>query len=260
MPLFFFISGYFFKRRPFFISIKKDLYQLLIPWLFFVFILFFTYLSLNLIGGYSIIDGIRNTILKIDFLDDNCWILYLSIWFLPCLFFVWVLYLFLFTFKLHILVPLLYLIGYFLQINKYNIPLFIDTTLSVIVFYMAGHFYSSVKRELPQFVILLMFVLYLLLMISLSPYVDLKYNVFPIYLVLSSFLAIYPLLKFCYYLSKTSFFASNILKKIGNCSLILLGLHRPIIEIENIIISKTPFPKEMYSFILFFTVIPIAYF
>jgi hypothetical protein len=157
------------------------------------------------------------------------------------------------------LVPSLYLIGYFLQINNYNIPLFLDTTLSVIIFYMAGHIFTSIKKDLPPFVVIVLFLLYILLMTSLSPHVDLKYNVFPFYLIISSSLAIYPLLKFSYFLSKNSYFTSNILQKIGNCSLILLGLHRPIIEIENIIISKTPFPKEMHPFILFFTVIPIAY-
>lgn len=259
MPLFFFISGFFFKKRPFLISIKKDIHQLLIPWFFFAIVLFFTYLSLNLFGGYNLKDSIINTILKIDFLDEECWILYLSIWFLPCLFCVRVLYLFLFTYRLHILIPLLYLTGYFLQVNKFNIPFFLDTTFSVIFFYMVGHFYSSVKKELHPFAVFFMFLIYILLMTSLSPHVDLKYNVFPFYLFISPFLAIYPILKFSLYLSKACSFASNVLKNIGNSSLILLGLHRPIIEIGNIILLKTPIPERLHSFILFFTVVPIAY-
>ena len=55
MPLFFFVSGCFFKEVSLKVFFKKKWQQLLIPWLFFAAILFLVLFTLNLYSTHSLI-------------------------------------------------------------------------------------------------------------------------------------------------------------------------------------------------------------
>lgn len=78
MPLFFFASGIFFRVKPLKEGILKDIKTLMIPWMTFSFFLVLCSLLLKFMS-----DG-EGPLFRP--LDEDCWILYHTIWFLPCLF------------------------------------------------------------------------------------------------------------------------------------------------------------------------------
>lgn len=84
MPLFFACSGFFFKDKPLWEGTLKDVKALLMPWLTF---------SLFLVCCSLILQHFSNGAGPIfQPLDENCWILYYTIWFLIALFIVKLLY------------------------------------------------------------------------------------------------------------------------------------------------------------------------
>lgn len=91
MPLFFFCSGIFFKNRCFKDTLVNNFRQLIFPYLFFLLILNCSYFIVNLYAGESIVLAFSNVVKEIDFLNVDSH-LYLTIWFLPCLFIVKLLY------------------------------------------------------------------------------------------------------------------------------------------------------------------------
>lgn len=84
MPLFFVGSGFFFKDKPLVVSTIKDVKGLLIPWFTFSLFLVACALFLQFASGGSA--------LAFQPLDENCWILYYTIWFLISMFIVRLLY------------------------------------------------------------------------------------------------------------------------------------------------------------------------
>ena len=90
MPLFFFLSGVFFKPGSIKNVIVKGLKQLMVPWTFFLGVLYLGYLLVSLkAGGLGVfLDVITKHSNPLDE-DAKLW---LSIWFLPCLFMVRTLY------------------------------------------------------------------------------------------------------------------------------------------------------------------------
>ena len=91
MPLFFFCSGIFFKNRSLKEVLTNNIRQLIVPYMFFLLALNGSYFITNLHAGDSILLAFRNVIEELDILDEysHC---FLAIWFLPCLFFVRLLY------------------------------------------------------------------------------------------------------------------------------------------------------------------------
>lgn len=78
MPLFFFASGIFFREKPLKEGVLKDVKTLMIPWVTFSTFLVLCSLLLMVVSNG---DGPQ-----FRPLDEDCWILYYTIWFLPCLF------------------------------------------------------------------------------------------------------------------------------------------------------------------------------
>lgn len=78
MSLFFFCSGVFFKDKPLKDGILKDVKTLMIPWVTFSVFLVLCSLLLKIAS-----DGEGPMFRP---LDEDCYILYYTIWFLPCLF------------------------------------------------------------------------------------------------------------------------------------------------------------------------------
>lgn len=92
MPLFFFVSGCFYKQRNFLMFLKKKANGLLLPYLFFVVCFFLMSLLLNSVQSNNLLTGIQTTLSTINPADEHCWILYRTIWFLLCLFEISVMY------------------------------------------------------------------------------------------------------------------------------------------------------------------------
>ena len=90
MPLFFFLSGVFFKLRSFREVVSKGLRQLIVPWLFFVVVLYVGYLLVSLKAGD--LNSFMNFLTQHSSPMDEDAKLWLSIWFLPCLFLVRIFY------------------------------------------------------------------------------------------------------------------------------------------------------------------------
>ena len=91
MSLFFFCSGVFFKKRSVKGTLTNNFWQLVIPYVFFLGALNGCYFITNLHAGYSISVAYENVMVGLDLLDENSHF-YLAIWFLPCLFFVRIMY------------------------------------------------------------------------------------------------------------------------------------------------------------------------
>ena len=92
MPLFFFASGCFHKQKDSMSFIKKKVKGLLLPYLFFVACFFIMSVFLECMQSHSLSIGILSTISSLNPMNEHCWILYRTIWFLLCLFEISVIY------------------------------------------------------------------------------------------------------------------------------------------------------------------------
>ena len=146
MPLYFILSGLFFKPYGSFLEfLVKKINRLLIPFFFF-FIVCSIILPLVLKGtsliSYNIsLESISNSLIEEDFFN-------LPIWFLLCLFNTNILYYaincLLFkskrrTFLIGIVCLALGIVGYKLAEYQVNVPFYIDSTLVSIPFFFCGH-------------------------------------------------------------------------------------------------------------------------
>lgn len=269
MPLFFFVSGFFYKRnKGFFISKFKSI---IVPYLFFL-------LTLILINALNeiIFDAYYGNAFNCKFLDNINYsflmfvsgnensLFFKTIWFLPVLFFTELLYYLIDYIRIRylkeIMILSMYLLGTTLFHYDMQIPYFIDTMFSSIIYiYLGNLFYKNkdifnitkkVKNSVALIFIIVPFVICFLFNIK----VDYKYNIVPIIdlpLSLLSIIGIYFVLE-----------RINCNKKlvyIGQNSLILFGLHRPIFSIISPIINKfLIFPYN--SFIIVILTVIILYY
>lgn len=234
MPLFFFVGGCFFHNYHLGNYLVKNIKQLLIPYLLFVLcmIIVRSFQDVNLSSYWT---SISNAFTSIDPLDESDCYLYESIWFLICLFNVRILYWFInyvcngmLEWKVVVCV-LLYVIGYVFQRAEINIPLFIDTSLSVVIFYSMGEVFHAKGLDdvrVSWWLILIAFAICIIACWFLRPSVELKDNHYPLYLILISPIMISSL----YFLSKgLSRFPDNMavsfLNRAGVGSLCILGFH-----------------------------------
>ena len=112
-----------------------------------------------------------------------------------------------------------------------TLPLFLDTACSVIIFYGLGHlFYSSgmYKKHLHPLWTFAIMLAYTVAIILLRPNIDIKYNVFPWYLIFISLPAIYAFYQICLYITAYSNMLVRFLEDCGRKSITLFGLHRPL--------------------------------
>lgn len=84
MPLFFFCSGCFYRQKDWGDFLKDNVRSLLIPYLFFVLVLHSTYFMLD-VKASGIDKAITSLGGNLNILNENSH-LYLTIWFLICLF------------------------------------------------------------------------------------------------------------------------------------------------------------------------------
>ena len=175
MPLFFFCSGFFFKDTSLLDSFKKDFKAIIIPWFTFVSVLLFCTLVLLLFsnGFHTVFNP----------LDENCFFLYYTIWFLICLFTTKQLYNILNKLHIPTIISCMFLscIATVLNLLNLNIPFFIDSALGMLIFYYAGNIFREKeyhKLRLPIWLIISLFSFYIVIVWLLGPhcYVDIKHN------------------------------------------------------------------------------------
>lgn len=225
MPLFFFCSGVFFKERPIWDSTIKDLKTLMIPWVTFSMFLMINSMILKFFSNGE------GPVLKP--LDENNYVLYYTIWFLPCLFLTRFFYRFIIKNNNILIVGLLclsgYVVAYILKLHDMNLPFFLDSAISMLLLYHCGHLfniYGLIKRKFPLSVSVLVLVFYVVLVWLIEPQVNIKDNLYPIYLFVLSLTPIYALYQICCRIK------NGFLAYCGMASLAIMGLHHPICDFE----------------------------
>ncbi len=265
MPLFFFVSGCFFKPRPFGEFLRRDVRQLLVPWLTFVCFLFLSYYILGIYVSRSLRPS---WLIELNVLDEHCMCLYHNIWFLVCLFLTrllfWALYKLSDGRMLKILTGgvILYLLGYVLQQKNVNIPFFADTACSMTLFYALGYAfkcYGLHEKLRTWWAALLPLAAYVAVGLLLHPHVAIKDNVFPWYIIFYSLLGILS----CYALSalllKGRVPGTRFVERCGVISLSLLGFHGPVFLFLMPALNKLSFPLWLNVVLLLGISIPLIF-
>ncbi len=205
MPLFFFVSGCLYKHDNLIQIIRHKATKLLMPWIIFCVILSFVlgvleYHQCRTIAG--VIYFYESDFLKGISGNRDSLCMYGTIWFLICLFEVTVLYSIILSHIRHrwvitIICLCLYICGYSLCQYKIVLPFFLDTTLSVIIYFHIGYIFRKDgldKKTIPLNFAAIGLVLFLTLCVFLNPYTDFKENHFEWYILPLSLLAITSLL------------------------------------------------------------------
>lgn len=242
MPLFFFISGCFFKNIKLSSMLAKRVQTLLIPYISFSFLFLIGYTIVGCFDGSSIMDSFFRVLSTFNLLDEDCKYLYRTIWFLLCLFEINIMYALLSKLSriyktLGVLVC--WILGAYLR--GIDIPIFLDSALSCILYYHIGYEFFSlgfykrdISKAIPWFVLILLSVAIVILL----PNVNLSRNEYPLYLpllALAYIINLYYLIKAI--LSVMPSFIDKILTILGKDTLLILGFHR-----FYFIIFETLFP------------------
>lgn len=233
MPLYFFLSGLFFK--PYLISeffIKKT-NNILIPFLFFIFLsdLWLKYIC-KIEADFTLISLFKDPNTKR--LISNC-----PLWFLLCLFETNFLAYGIIRYmkepkKIILAVSILTAIGVFVSTKGIILPVWLDSTLLALPFFFAGYFFKRTeliyqnirKRNLVFITLLCLLVSYGIYLLYDSHIVfmstEIEGNALLAYINSLSFvIAIMALCKLMVWLPVISY--------LGRYSIILLGLHAPLL-------------------------------
>lgn len=272
MPLFFWVSGFFFKEKPMWEYCKHKAFQLLIPWAFFLTVLCLYFESLGLLSTHSFLLPLKSIVQNIDsgIMGNENSYCYYTIWFLVALFFVSVVY--------AVLVRLirnkwlqtfffigLYIIGWGLQTAQIDFPYFLDTVCSILIYFHLGYLFKESGLYKKLISLKITFTALLLLFVGvvfLQPVVDLKYNIFPIYYVfLSSMIVFFMYQTIKSIATKYAPEQNRVvywLAKLGNDSLIIFGLHRPIYECCYVLQSRLNMNMTLFNIVMVFAAILIS--
>lgn len=143
MPLFFTLSGYFFnEERPLWDNIKVKFKTLIIPYCFYFILLESLFIIIHKFFY-------QNVYFNWEIFLKPYWVVG-PMWFLLGLFFTSVFFAiiakcFKNTYVIIALSILLGIIGYLLSIYKISLPIYIDSALSMIIFYCFGYFLRKFK-------------------------------------------------------------------------------------------------------------------
>ena len=182
MPLYFILSGLFFKKYEGFVGfLRRKVNKLLIPFLFFYLI---SVIMMTLLSNHSFWDLLGYFIYKEEF--DN-----IPIWFLLCLFEVNIIFYILYLLSniaktpIPILFVLSFLSGFLgLWLSKKSINLygFIDSALTAMPFFFFGWFIGQktdyLRKPISKYVGVVIIVLSFLFLYFFAAHVDYKSNTF----------------------------------------------------------------------------------
>lgn len=250
MPLYFYLSGLFFSSYNGLSSfLKKKINKLLIPFLFFYITTSVMLPNILSFLGYNIRNenalGIRSLWAFFDLeLFPNG-----PIWFLLCLFIVnfifYILKIVSDTFKYNIFILtiaciIIGYIGYWLGSNKYNLPMFIDTSFTSLPFFLFGYLsrkYTSIlyknKFDRYNLIIILLCFIYIYIFSGPVEYFRNEYKVNILELYISGFIGIL----FIILLSKIIQHIP-IISYYGKYSIVILCTHNLLIQPIYLIINK----------------------
>lgn len=261
MPLFFMVSGFFYHIQEPRLLLIKTFNRLLIPYIFFVLLNITFFWAINFASTKDFILSLNKCLDKINFLNEDCVILYRSIWFLLVMFLVTNTYNYLYTiFKdnwllwLSLIVLTIYVIGYYIQF-KINLPFFLDSVLSVILLYHIGHIARRLNinkftfnENNIKYYNLVFFVALSFFTFTIAPQVDFKSNVFPFWIPILSFLFIISLYGIICFIP---FMIKRFLIKCGIYSISILGFHRIFQDALFIIYSKIGISNQFAQIAIF---------
>lgn len=234
MPLFFFVSGCFFKDYRFGDYLIKNIKQLLIPYLLFAFCM----VVIKQMRAPDIMSSLISAFSSLNPLDESDSYLFESIWFLMCLFNVRLIYWGINRvcrgemWKEISVCGLLYIVGFALQKTGVNLPLFIDSALTTVIFFSLGELYHKKgwdNQKMVWWTLLVIFVSCVGICYLFHPMVELKDNQFPLYMILISIAMIVFIYYISLWLSKYPHsLTGRFFEKAGVSSLCILGLHNQL--------------------------------
>lgn len=245
VPFFFFVSGIFFKSQPFVLFVKKKISKLLVPFIFF-YLISYPYRIIVYLWDHRTLEGFPwNTIFDVFRCMPNGDYLFVNVplWFLLCLFNINILYYYLEKtpqwFKWTFIVLSLFLSDFFQSIST---PFFINEAFRWTVYFALGALVGpqllktleNKKNAFITFAILL--TLFILLHIFLN-------KPLAVSLAISSLTSNILTLSFIFmFVAFFSFFDGTnrmkLLKHFGQNSIIVLGIHVPILIIFQRIVTK----------------------
>ena len=227
MPVFYFISGYFFNKNDkinSFQFIKRKINTLYKPFLVYSFI--FLLLSNTFSKLYLTNDVITSKVfLQKTFnilMFKNSFML-LPFWFLRSLFIVNIMFLIQYVFIKRINISdkyiliigiILYIIGSYYCVNNIHLPLEIQREFIFLFFFILGYFYKSVFIPRLKYDTLVMFIS--LIICANFVKIDLAYSIIynPILLIVCSVFGITLIVDLCYRLKKIDNKFVNLIKRI----------------------------------------------
>lgn len=232
VPVFFMISGYFFKEERMGVIIRKRFLSLIVPYLWFVFLFFMTKWLFYFLDCHNIIVSLKHAIYRANLFKCNI-ILHKSIWFLPVLFFITIIYKVISNIKdeskIFMFVLMVYALGY--MIGKYwhtQVIYLSDTILTSVIYFYAGHLmekYETNAAKGSSWVLLIPIMPWAVLTVLLQPAHSYKNNHFSLYLPMMVIPAIFSI----FFLLKRMKLEMNPLTKpiqiAGFYSLGILGYH-----------------------------------
>lgn len=236
MPLFFLLSGYFFKlpHSTFLQVLQKKIQAYIFPYFFFMFLC----LSLAAIL-YTVTGELHKFPIKPETIINPGGVV-TALWFLPCLFEVQLIYYAIERFirkdifRLVCCLMLLF-IGYLLSVEKIHFPLFLDSSLSMVLFFFIGKILN--KRHmlntpvLQQLPILIIGAGFYVVAILLDCRLDVKVNLMkgdPILLMGAALGASYIIVYLSYsiaHLDNILRYLANIFSYLGRNTMIIFTLH-----------------------------------
>lgn len=263
MPLFYFLSGYFYKKEysahPL-LFLKKRLKRLYIPFIKYGLIflcLHNLFINIHLykveLKYYNLITFFKSFINILTF--QNTEQLLGSFWFFSSLFITEALFVFISFFTMKnitkrkelirfLVVALCSCFGYLLSIYNIHLIRNIDISFSVLILFYLGYLYNQHKDKVKNNIYLFIFFLINLVILNYLGRIELSQNYYenPFYLIVCSLSGIYVILCISKFLC-THKFNITFIKYLGKNTIPIMALHFLVFKLVNliqIIIYKYP--------------------
>jgi fucose 4-O-acetylase-like acetyltransferase len=257
MPLFFFLSGMFFKDVRAKIIFSKRVKSILIPYTFFSIISLILYFILSNIGVIVPFDEQVIKVIGVFYGNGiNGWMFNITLWFLLCLFCVEYIFLIVVRFsytdkKLGGLLFCLAVLGYLDYLfMPVRLPWGADVAISGTVFYGLGYLFNKHEKNILNYIKQYRFgIIILSLLIShfaayFNDQVDMSYNYFGniVLFYLSAMSGIIFILLISIKIGSVKF-----INFLGNKSLIILGTHTLFLIVLGSLLHRMNIEFSLYS-------------
>lgn len=236
MPLFFFISGFLFKKQPLKKYLSKKTIALIVPYFTFLTILYPCYYHLE--ESDNILKYFGKAFIGGNFLNKGL----IAFWFITCLFLTQQLFNLLATKiksekTIGFIILICFLISYINSefYDSFWLPWNANVVFAAIPFFYFGYIAKNDKLKTPSYLLIISFIT-ILALIYFIPNLsyDMKSSNYGIPFI--SFFMSLVIIFFLMYVSKNLIkmtFVSKYLKYLGDRSLVIMFLHQPIIIFLN---------------------------